>query len=709
MKSRILEFMAKKAYKPLTKEELISSFNLKETQVKEFSRLLEAMEARGEVIRTRWDRYGVPERMNLVVGHLQGNAKGFAFLIPDKEGREDVFIAQADTNGAMHNDRVVARLLGKSGGAKAEGEVIRILQRHNTTVVGTFDKGKQYSFVIPDEKRLNWDILVNKDDYSGARNQEKVVVEITRWPQGRKDPEGRVIQRLGNKDAPGTDILSIIYQHGLPLKFPSGALREAQAVSQSLGPQDLEGRRDFRDQDIVTIDGAQAKDLDDAVSVAKTGGGYRLGVHIADVSHYVRPGSALDKEAENRGTSAYLVDRVIPMLPEELSNGICSLNPGQDRLTTSLVMDIDRDGRVRDYTFAKGVIRVKARMTYEEVRRILEEGDRALSGKYGSLVPQFKIMAELAEVLTRCRAKRGAIDFDFPETEVELDDKGKPVAIVPRPRTIADRIIEEFMLVANETVARHFAGLNRPFLYRIHEKPAADKIKELNDFLHNFGYHLKGPDDIHPKAMQALLEKARTERYYRLVSTVTLRSLRQARYSDENAGHFGLAAQYYTHFTAPIRRYPDLLVHRFISGMLGQAPSRAWKAQVKNLKELSAHCSRRERRAEEADRESVELKKVEYMENRLGEVFPGIISGVTSFGIFVELDNSVEGLVHISNMADDYYRYNEKLYSLVGERKKQVFRLADPVTVKLIKVNKDARTLDFLLVQEQEDQGPREV
>lgn len=698
MKSKIVEFMEKKVYRPLTEEELCAALSFSGKEKSEFSQVLAEMEAAGEIIRTRWDRYGVPKRMNLAVGHLQGNARGFAFLIPD-EGGEDIYIPSAGTNGAMHNDRVVVRRLGAEGG-KAEGEVIRILQRHNNTVVGTFEKGKGHSFVIPDEKRLNWDIFVNPEDYSGAVDQEKVVVEITRWPRGRKNPEGRIIQRLGNKDTPGTDILSIIYQHGLPLEFPKAALTEAATCPQFLAPGDMAGRQDFRHLDIVTIDGAGAKDLDDAINLTLTDTGYSLGVHIADVSHYVTPGSALDSEAKNRGTSAYLVDRVIPMLPEQLSNGICSLNPKQDRLTTSLVMSIDGHGEVTGYNFYKGVIRTKARMTYDEVQRILVHRDSALSEKYKELVPQLRSMEELAKILTRKREKRGAIDFDFPETEVELDSLGKPTAITPRPRTIADRIIEEFMLVANETVAMHFALLEQPFIYRIHERPAVERVKELNGFLHNFGYHIKGnPKSLHPKALQKVLAKAKSERYYPLVSTVTLRSLRQARYSDQNEGHFGLAAEYYTHFTAPIRRYPDLLVHRFISYWLGEPHSRSWKAQLKELKELAGHCSRRERRAAEAERESVDAKKVEYMEAFLGESFAGIISGVTAFGLFVELENSVEGLVHISTIHDDYYRFNEKQYSLIGERKKKIYRLADPVTVKLVKVNKDARTLDFILEQ----------
>lgn len=699
MKSRIIGFMEEKAYRPLTREELCAAFSLTGKEKSELTHALAAMEATGEIIRTRWDRYGIPKRMNLAVGHLQGNARGFAFLIPD-EGGEDIYISSAGTNGAMHNDRVVVRRLGRVKGEKAEGEVIRILQRHNNTVVGTFEKGEVHSFVVPDETRLNWDILVNPEDYSGAVDQEKVVVEIARWPQGRKNPEGRIIQRLGNKDTPGTDILSIIYQHGLPLEFPKVALDEATACPQFLTPGDLQDRQDFRHLDTVTIDGAGAKDLDDAINLSHTDSGYNLGVHIADVSHYVRPGSALDSEAANRGTSAYLVDRVIPMLPEQLSNGICSLNPKQDRLTISLVMSIDERGEVTDYQFYKAVIRTKARMTYDEVCKILNGQDSVLGEKYKELEPQIKLMEELAIILAKKREKRGAIDFDFPETEVELDSQGKPIAIIPRSRTIADQIIEEFMLVANETVALHFALLEQPLIYRIHERPAMDKIKELNEFLHNFGYHIKGnPKELHPKSLQKMLAKAKTERYYPLISTVTLRSLRQARYSDKNEGHFGLAAQYYTHFTAPIRRYPDLLVHRFISYWLGEPLSRAWRTQLKELKELAGHCSRRERRAAEAERETVDVKKVEYMESFLGESFNGIISGVTAFGLFVELENSVEGLIHISTIHDDYYHFNEKQYSLIGERRKKTYRLADPVAVKLVKVNKDARTLDFVLEQ----------
>lgn len=683
----------------MTLDQLLKAFGLEGRDRERFRKQLAQMEQAGEVIRTRWDRYGVPERMNLVVGRLQGHAKGFAFVIPDDHRQEDLYIAPADTNGALHNDRVVAR---KHKRDRTEGEVIRILERYNTTVVGKLEKGTKYGFVVPDEPRLGQDIFVSRDDYSGAVDQEKVVVEITRWPEGRRNAQGRIIQRLGHKDEPGTDILSIIHKHRLPLEFPNPVSAEAQQIAETVGSADIRGRIDYRSLDIVTIDGDDARDLDDAVHVLrKEDGSFTLGVHIADVSHYVRPGSALDKEAYTRGTSVYLVDRVIPMLPERLSNGICSLNPRQDRLTVSLEMDIDPSGHVRDYRLAKGVICTRERLTYNEVYKILVQQDPDLLRRCQPLVDQLRLMEELAKILGRRRHKRGAIDFDFPEVKVKLGDGGKPVDIVLRPRTIAERIIEEFMLVANETVAEHFSRRGAPFIYRIHEKPAEDKIDDLNRFLHNFGYHIKGSHgDIHPKSVQQMLARAEGEPHQRLVSTVTLRSMKQARYSVENVGHFGLAAEFYTHFTSPIRRYPDLLVHRFITYSLAKQAPKAWQRQLNKLAELAEHCSRRERVAEEADRESVDLKKVEYMLDRVGETFDGIISGVTAFGLFVELANSVEGLVHISNMHDDYYQFNEKLYSLVGENSRKVYRLADPVRVKLIKVNKDERTLDFLLAKE---------
>ncbi len=686
----------------MTLEQLEKSFSVKEGERKSFRRQLSQLESEGLVIKTRWKRYGVPERMNLVVGRLQGHAKGFAFVVPEHADQEDLFIPPADTNGALHNDKVVARRHNKGRGANTEGEVIRVLERNNKTIVGKLEKSKKYGFVIPDDSRLGQDVFVAREDYGGAAHQEKVVVEIIRWPEGRRNAQGRIIQRLGHKDDPGTDILSIIHKHRLPLEFTPKAKEQADNVPDTVSEEDIRGRTDYRDQDVVTIDGADARDLDDAVHVkSHKDGSFTLGVHIADVSHYVRPGSPLDKEAFARGTSVYLVDRVVPMLPERLSNGICSLNPQVDRLTVSLEMDIDTRGDVKSYRLKKGVIRTRERMTYDDVYGILEKEDAELVERYRPLVDQFKLMKELALILSRRRHRRGAIDFDFPELKVKLDDHGKPLEIVPRRRTIAERIIEEFMLVANETVARHFSGKAGKFVYRVHEKPSADKIIELNRFLHNLGHRIKDKEGVvEPKAVQQMLAQAEDKPHQRLVNTVTLRSMKQARYAAENAGHFGLAADYYTHFTSPIRRYPDLLVHRFITYSIAEQPPKKWQGQQRKLEEIAEHCSRRERVAEEADRESVDMKKVEYMLGRVGETFDGIISGVTAFGLFVELDNSVEGLVHISNLHDDYYHYDEKQYSLVGENKGKTYRLADAVKVELVKVNKDERTLDFLLAKE---------
>ena len=701
MREKLLQFMKEEAYKPLTLEELVSYFDLQGKEISDFQKTLEEMEGEGEIIKTRSNRYGVPERMNLVVGLLQGHSKGFGFLLPLNPELEDVYISAQDMNGAMHNDKIVVRLHKAGGVGKKEGEVIRILNRANTTVVGTFEKSQNFAFVVPEDKRLGQDIFVSKSDFSGAQQNEVVVVEITRWPEPRRNPEGRVIQRLGNKNAPGTDILAIMAKHKLPMEFPNKVMNEAQNVPEIIDENEIKHRRDFRNLPIVTIDGEDAKDLDDAVYVKKLDNGhFELSVHIADVSYYVEANSEIDKEAYARATSVYLADRVIPMLPEKLSNGICSLNPKVDRLTMSLVMEIDTSGKVVSHDIAQGVIKTVERMTYTNVKKILIDKDPELMERYKTLVPMFEEMKELMEILNRRRVKRGAIDFDFQEAKVELDSEGVPLRIVPRPRTVAEKIIEEFMLVANETIAEHVAMLEIPFIYRIHEKPASEKITTLNEFIHNFGYHLKGAsDNIHPKVLQELLGKIKGEKEERIINTVVLRSLKQAKYHSENMGHFGLAAKYYTHFTSPIRRYPDLIVHRVLRWLItGQMNEKKIKTLTKNMPIAGIHTSQLERRAEEAERETLDLKKAQYMERHLGEEFEGIISSVTNFGIFVELDNTVEGLVHISNMVDDYYHYHEKTYSLVGEKSRKQYRLGEKVKIKVIKVNKDEKNIDFILV-----------
>ncbi len=697
-REELLEVMRKGTYKPLSAEELVKELEIKD--IVPFLELLRELEAEGFVILTRKQKYGLPEKMGLITGRLQGNMKGFAFLIPVNPGESDIYIGQEQLNGALHNDRVVVRLLPQRGrSAKPEGEVIRILKRANETVVGTFDKYRKYGFVIPDDKRLGVDIFIPSENVGNAHHGDKVVVEIVKWSQGRRSPEGRVSQVLGKANQPGVDILSIVHKYALPEEFPQAVLKEAAKTGDGVLAEEWKGRRDLTKLKAVTIDGADAKDLDDAISIEKTKTGYRLAVHIADVGYYVPEGSLLDQEALKRGTSVYLVDRVVPMLPPKLSNGICSLNAGENRLAMSVMMELNEKGRVVTHEITPSVIKVTKRMTYDDVRGILEDEDKGLLKKYQDFVPEFKIMAELAEILHTKRLLRGAIDFNFPEYKVVLDKRGKPIEITKRYRTIAEGIIEEFMLLTNETIAEQMFWLEAPFIYRLHEDPTLESVADLNDFLHNLGYHVKVTDgEVSPRNFQAVIRKVSGEPEERLVNTVILRSMKHARYSDDCLGHFGLAAKYYGHFTAPIRRYPDLAIHRIIREYLLGKPTEKRKLNLeKKVAEWAEHASIREKAAEEAERESVELKMVEYMERHLGDVLPGTISGVTNFGLFVELENGVEGLVHVSTMTDDYFVFQEKQLALLGQHTRKSYRLGDPVTVLVAKVNLEDRQIDFEL------------
>lgn len=700
-REELLAYMREKTYKPLTAEELVETLNI--ADVKSFLKLLRELEAEGAIVLTRKNKYGLPEKMGLLSGRVQGHPKGFGFLIPDAPHMSDVFISPEDLNGAMHNDRVLLRLNKTlTAEAKPEGEVIRILSRANERIVGIFERSKRYGFVIPDEKRISLDVFISAEDANGAKNGDKVVVEITRWPEKRRNPEGRIVEILGKTGAPGVDVLSIVRKYQLPEEFPREVLAEAEQIPEVVTADSLEGRRDLRDVRMVTIDGADAKDLDDAVSLRiLENGNYQLGVHIADVGYYVREGTALDKEAYKRGTSVYLVDRVIPMLPPKLSNGICSLNAGVDRLAMSALMEINLRGEVVKYDIFPSVIHIDERMTYENVRKILMDKDPELMERYAELVEDFQLMEKLARLLRNKRLARGAIDFDFPESKVILDEHGKPVEIVKRPRTISEIIIEEFMLCANETVAQHMYLLEAPFVYRVHEEPDPEDIVELNNFLHSFGYHIKMTDaEIHPRAFQNIVSKVQGRPEERVISTVLLRSMKHARYASECLGHFGLAAQYYCHFTSPIRRYPDLVIHRVIREYLEKGelkPKR--KAKLEKLMPAYAEQSSvREKAAEEAERESVDLKKVEYMERHLGDTFEGTVSSVTSFGMFVELDNTVEGLVHISTLTDDYYQFMEKQLALLGQHTRKMYKIGDRVVVQVSQVNTADRQIDFELI-----------
>ena len=710
-KEKIVAFMTEEAYKPLLLEELISVLDVPKQKIGTFQNVIDELVEEGQIIQTRKNRYGVPEKMGLIVGRFQGNERGFGFVIPDSDTLADVFVPLEHAGGAMHNDRVIARYSRAIvEGRRAEGEIIRILKRANATMVGTFEESRHFGFVIPDDKKIYHDIFIPKDEISGAKNGDKVVVYITRWPEARRNPQAKVIEVLGHKDDPGTDIASIIKQFHLEETFPEDVIAQAENITDTVDEDEIKNRRDLRHLNIVTIDGEDAKDLDDAISIEKLENGhYKLGVHIADVSHYVTDNSPLDKEAFKRATSVYLVDRVIPMLPKKLSNGICSLNPQIERLTLSVFMEIDKSGQVVDHEIFNSVIKTKERMTYTDVTRILKEKDAALLERYEALVPDFEYMRELSLILREKRRERGSIDFDFPEPKIILDEKGKPIDIKKYQVTISNKIIEEFMLVCNETVAEHMFWMNIPFVYRIHEEPDAEKIENFNSLLYNMGYHLKGIAKIHPKTLQQLLDKIKGTKEERIISTVMLRSLMKAKYSHQNLGHFGLAAKYYCHFTSPIRRYPDLVIHRIIKESIKKGITANREAVLKKfVQEAAKQSSEREIAAVEAERETLDLKKAEYMQSHVGECFDGVISGVTSFGMFVELENTVEGLVRMNALEDDYYIYDDKHYRLIGDNTKKVYKIGDEVRVRLVRADIATRQIDFVLLDAEQVEGENE-
>ncbi|WP_413363474.1 ribonuclease R [Lysinibacillus sp. 3P01SB] len=705
LQERILAFMKEDDYKPLTVAEIETAFELEEAEeFKELVKTLVKMEAQGLVVRSRSNRYGLPERMNLLRGRFIGHAKGFGFVTPEEQGMDDIFIPPHDINGAINGDTVLIRVMKETSGDRREGTVIKIVERGKTTFVGTFQANRGFGFVVPDDKKLNMDIFVAKEDTLGAVDGHKVVVEITHWPDDIKSAAGIVTKILGHKNDPGVDILSIIYKHDIPPEFPAEVVDAATKVPDEITEEDLVGRRDLRGETIVTIDGADAKDLDDAVTVTKNNDGtYKLGVHIADVSYYVTKDSIIDKEAYERATSVYLTDRVIPMIPHRLSNGICSLNPQVDRLTLSCEMIIDGNGQVIKHEIFQSVIKTAERMTYSDVYRLLEERDEHpdLVERYESLIPMFEMMAELAQILRNKRMSRGAIDFDFKESKVLVNEDGWPTDIVLRERTVAERLIEEFMLAANETVAEHFHWMELPFLYRIHEDPKPEKLQRFFEFVTNFGLVIKGTgNSVHPKAMQEIIKSIEGLPEEPVISTMLLRSLQQARYYPESLGHFGLSTDYYTHFTSPIRRYPDLIVHRLIrtyliNGDTSKETVVQWNAV---MEEIADHTSERERRAVDAERDTDALKKAQFMSDKIGEEFIGMVSSITNFGIFVELPNTVEGLVHISNMTDDYYRFEDRMMVMIGERTGRQFRIGDEVKVRVANVVIEESSVDFEIV-----------
>ena len=703
LQSRLLDFFGEEEYSPLTVGEIEDEFGFEDAdEFKELVKTLVRMEGQGLVVRSRSNRYGLPERMNLLRGKFIGHAKGFGFVAPDVEGMDDVFIPPHEVNGAINGDTVLIRVLKESFGDRREGTVTKVVERGQTKFVGTFQANRGFGFVVLDDKKLPMDIFIAKGDTLGAVDGHKVVVEIATWPEDLKSATGYITKILGHKNDPGVDILSILYKHGIPPEFPSEVVSAAQQVPDEITEADLKDRRDLRHETIVTIDGADAKDLDDAVTVTKNvDGTYKLGVHIADVSYYVTQGSVLDIEAYDRATSVYLTDRVIPMIPHRLSNGICSLNPQVDRLTLSCEMIIDEDGNVISHEIFQSVIKTTERMTYRDVYKILEEQDKELIERYKPLVPMFKDMAELSNILRNKRTLRGAIDFDFKESKVLVDEDGWPVDIEIRERTVAEKLIEDFMLVANETVAEHFHWMNVPFIYRIHEDPKPEKLQRFFEFVTNFGILIKGTGNtIHPKALQDVLKAIEGMPEEPVISTMLLRSMQQAKYYPESIGHFGLSTDFYTHFTSPIRRYPDLIVHRLIRTYLvnkdtSQETIAQWSMA---MDEIADHTSERERRAVDAERDTDALKKAQYMSDKIGEEFEGIVSSVTNFGIFIELPNTIEGLVHISNMTDDYYRFDDRQMIMIGERTNRQFRIGDEVKVRVANVIIEESSIDFEIV-----------
>ena len=712
LKERLLGLINDPAYTPLKKEELALIFDIHPTEMPMFYNFLEELEEDGYIGKTKKGKIASPKSMGYFVGKFVAHRKGFGFVESDEEYTQDLFIPAADVNGAMHNDRVVAEITKPATDERrAEGAIIKVLEREITKVVGEFQSNKTFGFVIADEKKFNQDIYIPKKYFSGAKDGDKVVVQITVWPQAGRKPEGKIIEVLGPKGEKEVEILSIIRAHGLPEEFPKKVLEEAQKVAVPIPQEEIDRRLDIRDLNIFTIDGEDAKDLDDAISIERlSNGNFKLGVHIADVTHYVHEKSKLDKEALKRATSVYLVDTVIPMLPKTLSNGVCSLNPHEDKLTLSVFMEIDRKGNVKQYDIKETIINSKARMTYTEVSDILENDDEELKAKYSHVAEDFKTAEVLAKILMERRSRRGAIDFDFPEAKIILTPEGKVSDIKEYERRISNRIIEEFMLITNETVAEHYFWLNIPFVYRIHETPSPEKMQELGKFVSTFGYTIKGDlEEVHPKALQSIISAIKGKREEEAISTIMLRSLKQARYSPECSGHFGLAAQYYSHFTSPIRRYPDLQIHRIMKEHLNNKINKKRQEQLVNIVDYaSTQSSERERAADLAERDVKDYYKAVYMEDKVGEEFDGVVSSVTSFGMFIELPNTVEGLSRLANMGDDYYIYDEMTYTIIGERTRKTYRIGDPVRIKVANVNVDLREIDFKILYKIEDRPQNE-
>jgi len=703
-KKRVEEFFNDKNYRPMKYKEIAHILQVPKEDRADFKKILAELQEECKIYVDNKGKYKLGGE-NLIVGTFVGNQKGFGFVVVEGED-EDIFIGADNVGGAVNKDIVSVRLLPlhEQTGRRKEGKVVSIIERGNDEIIGEYSKCKNFGFVIADDKKFGTDIHIQQKYSMGAVTGHKVVVKIIEYGDGNINPEGKVVEILGHKNDPGVDIMSVVKANGIPCEFPDDVMKQVEKIPDHVLEEEKQGRKDIRNLPTVTIDGEDAKDLDDAITLSREGDGYFLGVHIADVTHYVTEKSPLDKEALKRGTSVYLVDRVIPQLPHALSNGICSLNQGVDRLALSCFMHIDKNGNVTDHEIVETLINVDRRMSYTDVNKIVELKDVDKREEYKDFVEMFETMQEAAEVLRNKRSKRGSIDFDFPETKITLDEKGRPIEIKPYERNKATRIIEDFMLIANETVAEDFFWRESPFVYRTHENPDEEKITKLGIFINNFGYSIKGSnDEIHPKELQKLLKKIENTPEEALISRLTLRSMKQAKYSIKNEGHFGLATKYYCHFTSPIRRYPDLQIHRIIKESLksGLSPKRL-KHYNKILPEVANHSSITERRADEAEREVEKLKKVQYMKQFIGETFEGVVSGMNTWGVYVELPNTVEGMVRLADIEGDYYIYDEEKYRVYGEHTKKTYELGQKVKIKVVDASTTLRTIDFKFANDEQ-------
>ena len=703
---KILDFMSDDDYVPMKEKEIAMLMRVPKNEYHDFLEVIGKLELELKIEKNRKNRYKISEK-TYYDGYYRKNAKGFGFVkLEDRE--DEIYISKENSLNALNGDHVLIEITEKENKIKrAEGKIVRILKHEKDTVVGTFQYNKNFGFVIPDDKNFGTDIYISKRNFGKARNNHKVLVKITKYPKNGKKAEGKIIEVLGNINEAGVDMLSIIKEHNLPAKFPEAVVEEAKKCGDKVDKKDIPNRRDFRNEIIFTIDGEDAKDLDDAVRVEKLeNGNYRLEVHIADVSYYVKENSLLDSEALVRGTSIYMLGRVIPMLPRELSNGICSLNAGEDRFTLSCIMEIDNKGNLVSSDICKGIICVTERMNYTDVQKILDGEDEEVLERYKTYIKDFKLMEELAKILKNRRLENGYLNLDIPETKIELDIDGKVVDVGKYETTFSNEIIEQFMLTANETVAEKFYWLEAPFIYRVHEEPDLEKVKELNKFLYNYGLKIKASkDNIYPKEFAKVLEEIKGKEEERVISTLILRTLKLARYEPENKGHFGIASKYYCHFTSPIRRYPDLFIHRVISKYLENnyvIDEGEYNELKKQSEDRSNQSSEREKVATEVEREAEKMKMAEYMESRIGEEYDAIISSITSFGVFAELENTIEGLIRFENLGDEYFIYNEERKILIGELTNKTYKIGDKIRIRVIRASKELKEIDFELVKEEE-------